>query len=116
MHRVYCHLKEKLGAGQNARTAGHSKGLNAIAADRVQRISIRSGLGRTLYPGKATILSFQWRARYIELLPGLVQAVSFEHATNSDWRCLYTIRQDGEWIHQRILCLMLIIMPCQILN
>ena len=71
---------------------------------------------KRLFAALRAKLAFQWRARYIELLPGLVQAVSFEHATNSDWRCLYTIRQDGEWIHQRILCLMLIIMPCQILN
>ncbi len=41
MHRVYCHLKEKLGAGQNARTSGRLRGLNAIAAD-LQRKSKHS--------------------------------------------------------------------------
>ncbi len=55
---------------------------------------------KRLFAALRAELAFQWRARYIELLPGLVLALSFEHATNSDWRCLYTIRQDGEWIRR----------------
>ena len=41
-------------------------------------------------------LMFQWRARYIEMLPDGVLALNFEHATNTKWRCLYIIRQDGQ--------------------
>lgn len=42
-------------------------------------------------------LMFQWRARYIEMLPDGMLALSFEHATNSKWRCLYMIKQNGQW-------------------
>lgn len=41
-------------------------------------------------------LTFQWRARYIELLPAQTLAVNFEHSTNN-WRCLYVIQQNGAW-------------------
>lgn len=45
-------------------------------------------------------LMFQWRARYIEVLPDGVLALGFEHATNDNWRCLYTIKQTGEWFRR----------------
>lgn len=42
-------------------------------------------------------LKFQWRTRYIEVLPSGVLVITFEQSTNSNWRCLYTIRQNGNW-------------------
>jgi hypothetical protein len=45
-------------------------------------------------------LAFQWLARYIEVLPGGVLVLSFEHTTNRNWRCLYTIKQSSEWIRR----------------
>lgn len=50
-----------------------------------------------LYVALRNELAFQWRARYIELLPSQILAVSFEHSTNNKWRCLYVIRPDGSW-------------------
>lgn len=44
-------------------------------------------------------LALQWRARYTEL-PGGELALSFEHSTNNSWRCLYIIRNNGEWIRR----------------
>lgn len=55
---------------------------------------------KRLFAALRAELVLQWRARYIELLPGEVLALSFEHATNSNWRCLYIVRQDGEWIRR----------------
>ena len=56
-------------------------------------------LGR-LFEALRQELGFQWRARYIEVLPGGVLVLSFEHANNLNWRCLYTIKQSGEWIRR----------------
>ena len=56
-------------------------------------------LGR-LFEALRQELAFQWRTRYIEVLPGGVLVLSFEHANNLNWRCLYTIRQSGEWIRR----------------
>jgi hypothetical protein len=42
----------------------------------------------------------QWRLRYIEQMPGGEVFLSFEHVTNSGWRCLYNIRQNSEWIRR----------------
>lgn len=50
-----------------------------------------------LYVSLRAELVVQWRARYIELLPAQVLAVSFEHSTNNNWRCLYVIQPDGAW-------------------
>jgi len=55
---------------------------------------------RRLFEALRQELVFQWRARYVEVLPGGVLVLSFEHATNGDWRCLYTIRQSGEWVRR----------------
>ena len=51
---------------------------------------------RKLFEALRQELKFQWRTRYIEILPNGVLAVSFEHSTNAKWRCLYTISIDGE--------------------
>ena len=59
-------------------------------------------------------LVFQWRARYIKVLPGGVLVLSFEHANNVNWRCLYTIRQSGECDSEGILCLILTTALCQL--
>ena len=56
-------------------------------------------LGR-LFEALRQELAFQWRARYIEVLPGGVLVLSFEHTNNLNWRCLYTIKQSGEWIRR----------------
>ncbi len=53
-----------------------------------------------LYTSLRAELAFQWRARYIELLPAQILAVSFEHSTNNNWRCLYTIQLNGDWIRR----------------
>jgi len=45
-------------------------------------------------------LALQWRARYTEILPGRELALSFEHYTNNRWRCLYIIRNNGEWVRR----------------
>ena len=42
-------------------------------------------------------LPFQWRARYVEMLPSNTLALNFQHATNDKWRRLYIIREDGQW-------------------
>ena len=55
---------------------------------------------RRLFEALRQELLFQWLARYVEVLPGGVLVLSFERATNGDWRCLYTIRQSGEWVLQ----------------
>jgi hypothetical protein len=55
---------------------------------------------RRLFAALRAELVLQWRTRYVELVLGGVLALSFEHATNSNWRCLYTIRQSGEWIRR----------------
>lgn len=50
-----------------------------------------------LYISLRAELVFQWRARYVELLPAQILVVSFEHSTNKNWRCLYVIQPDGAW-------------------
>ncbi|MBD2308164.1 hypothetical protein H6G17_22075 [Chroococcidiopsis sp. FACHB-1243] len=69
---------------------------------------------RRLFAALRPELVLQWRTtqlkpvktlhrpllRYVELVLGGVLALSFEHATNSNWRCLYTIRHSGEWIRR----------------
>ena len=55
---------------------------------------------RRLFAALRAELAFQWRARYVELLPGNVLALSFEQSTNSNWRCLYIVKPDGEWIRR----------------
>lgn len=52
---------------------------------------------RRLFETLRQELKFQWRTRYIELLPSGVLILIFEHPTNVSWRCLYTIPLDGEW-------------------
>lgn len=52
---------------------------------------------RILFQALRQELFYNWRTRYIEILPSGVLMVNFEHATNVNWRCLYTIPQDGEW-------------------
>ena len=52
---------------------------------------------KRLYTALQAELTFQWRARYIELLPSQILAVNFEHSTNNNWRCLYVIQPDGTW-------------------
>lgn len=52
---------------------------------------------KRLYTALRVELAFQWRARYIELLPAQTLAVTFEHATNTGWRCLYVIQVTGLW-------------------
>lgn len=52
---------------------------------------------KRLYTALKAELAFQWRARYIELLPAQILAVNFEHSTNNNWRCLYVIQPDGTW-------------------
>lgn len=52
---------------------------------------------RKLFEALRQELIFEWRTRYIEILPSGELMLSFEHATNNNWRCLYTIRQNGEW-------------------
>lgn len=52
---------------------------------------------KRLYTALKAELAFQWRARYIELLPAQILAVNFEHLTNNNWRCLYVIQSDGLW-------------------
>ena len=42
-------------------------------------------------------LRFQWRTRYLEVLPSGIIVIIFEQATNNNWRCLYTIPQNGKW-------------------
>ena len=51
---------------------------------------------KTLFKALRQELKFQWRARYIEMLPNGLLAVSFEHSTNVKWRCLYVISVNGE--------------------
>lgn len=46
---------------------------------------------RRLYEALRQELAFQWRARYIEVLPGEVLVLSFDVANNGNWRCLYAI-------------------------
>lgn len=55
---------------------------------------------RRLFEALCQELIFQWRAKYVEVLPDGVLVLSFKHATNGDWRCLYTIRQSGEWVRR----------------
>lgn len=55
---------------------------------------------RRLFEALRQELAFQWRARYIEVLPGGVLVLSFDVANNGNWRCLYTIRHSGEWIRR----------------
>lgn len=55
---------------------------------------------RRLFEALRQELALQWLARYIEVLPAGVLALSFEHATNRNWRCLYTINQSSEWIRR----------------
>lgn len=55
---------------------------------------------RLLFEALREELRFQWRARYIEILPGGVLALSFEHATNTNWRCLYSIVRNGKWVRR----------------
>lgn len=43
------------------------------------------------------MLNLQWRARYVEVLPGGEIVLAFEQVTNPNWRCIYTIRQDGRF-------------------
>lgn len=50
-----------------------------------------------LYTALRAELALQWRARYVEVLPSQILAVSFEHSTNNNWRCLYVIQPDGAW-------------------
>lgn len=50
-----------------------------------------------LYISLRTELVFQWRARYVELVPAQILAVNFEHSTNTGWRCLYIIQSNGAW-------------------
>lgn len=38
---------------------------------------------KRLFTALRAELQFQWRAKYVELVPGGVLALSFEHATNS---------------------------------
>lgn len=52
---------------------------------------------RWLFEALRQELKFQWRTRYIEVLPSGVLILTFEHATNPRWRCLYTIPQNDEW-------------------
>ena len=52
---------------------------------------------RILFEALRQELLFEWRVRYVEILPSGVLMLNFEHATNLNWLCLYTIPQNGEW-------------------
>lgn len=70
-------------------------------------------LGR-LFEALRQELAFQWRARYIEVLPGGVLVLSFDVANNLNWRCLYTIGAKRGMDSEGILCLTLTTTRCQI--
>lgn len=55
---------------------------------------------RQMFEALRQELALQWRARYTEILPGGELALSFEHSTNNSWRCLYIIRNNGEWVRR----------------
>ena len=56
---------------------------------------------RLLFEALRQELMFQWRTRYIEVLePSGVLVLAFEQASNSKWRCLYAIEQNGEWVRR----------------
>lgn len=69
---------------------GASKFLLAVEPNEIQL--------ELLYIALRAELLFQWRARYVEVLPSQILAVSFEHSTNINWRCLYTIQPNGAWM------------------
>ena len=55
---------------------------------------------RRMFEALRQELALQWRTRYTEILPGGELALSFEHSTNNRWRCLYIIRNNGEWVRR----------------
>jgi hypothetical protein len=42
-------------------------------------------------------LLLQWKARFIDVVPGGELVIVFEQATNSQWRYWYTIYPNGEF-------------------
>lgn len=47
------------------------------------------------------MLPLQWKARYIEVLAGRELVITFEHATNPQWRCWYTLYPDGDFLERQ---------------
>ncbi|PZD73374.1 hypothetical protein C1752_02261 [Acaryochloris thomasi RCC1774] len=43
----------------------------------------------------------QWKARFIDVLPGGELVVIFEQGTNPEWRYWYTIYSDGEFLERQ---------------
>jgi hypothetical protein len=42
-------------------------------------------------------LTLQWKARFIDVVPGGELVIIFEQATNPQWRYWYTIYTNGEF-------------------